>query len=96
MVGMPEAVVLREIALRDRHVATGNARHFVGGELMPRPARLRISRYADDPGFYLLYIGDAGEELTDTWHPTLEDAMQQAAFEFDVKPNDWEILADGP
>ncbi len=63
---------------------------------MPRPARLRISRYADDPRFYLLYIDDAGEELTDTWHPTLEDAMQQAAVEFNVKPNDWVILADGP
>lgn len=42
---------------------------------MPAPACLRISRYGEGPGFYLLYLDPTGEELTDTWHLTLGDAM---------------------
>jgi hypothetical protein len=61
---------------------------------MPAPAALRISRYADDPGFCLLYLDPSGEQLTDTWHQTLGDAMRQATFEFNVKPHEWQIVAD--
>jgi hypothetical protein len=50
---------------------------------------LRISQYVGDPGFYLLYLDAEGNELTDTYHETLEKAMSQAEWEFDVRPDEW-------
>jgi hypothetical protein len=93
---MADQVVLREIVLEPRHRDTGNTRHVVGGSPMPRPAVLRISRYVDDPGFYLLYLDAAGDDMTDTWYQTLDDAMEQATFEFDVRPHEWQLVAETP
>jgi hypothetical protein len=36
------------------------------------------------------------EELTETWHQTLDDAMGQATFEFNVEPHEWQIVAEAP
>ncbi len=33
-------------------------------------------------------------EQSDTWHETLEDAMDQADFEFGVKPEEWDVVVD--
>jgi hypothetical protein len=30
--------------------------------------------------------------MTDTWHESLEQAMDQANFEFGLLPNEWERL----
>lgn len=49
---------------------------------MPAPAALRISQYQGDAGFYLLYLDLDGEEITDTYHMTLQDAFEQANWEF--------------
>jgi hypothetical protein len=49
---------------------------------------LEIVRFPEDDGYYLLYQTADGTG-TDTWHKTLEDAMHQAAFEFNVKESDW-------
>jgi hypothetical protein len=70
---------------------TGGTRHSVGqivaGELvpgspMPPFAALAIVTYADDAGYYLLYLDDDWNEVTDTWHETLEHAISQAEFEY--------------
>jgi hypothetical protein len=45
---------VREIGLGERHRPTGHTRHLVEGSLVPPSAILRISRYGDDPGLYLL------------------------------------------
>ena len=54
--------------------------------------RVRIARYANDPGFYLLYFDANGDEMTDTYHDSIEDAMAQADFEFEVRPDEWESV----
>jgi hypothetical protein len=54
----------------------------------PPFARLEIAQYEGDSGFYLLYYPETGHG-TDTWHQSLEDAMHQAEFEFNVKASDW-------
>ena len=87
--------VLREVQLdQDRHKPTGNTRHYVGGELWEGASALRIFRYRDEEGFYLLSVNDDGDEVTDTWHQSLEDAVHQAEFEFDLKARDWTVLAE--
>jgi hypothetical protein len=62
---------------------------------MPRPAQLRIVQFANDPGFYLLYCTTGGEELTDTYHDTLDAAFGQAEWEFGVKRPEWKIVTTG-
>jgi hypothetical protein len=56
---------------------------------MPEPAVLRIVQYDGTPGYYLLNVDDAGRELSDTWHETLDGAMRQATWEFQVRPEEW-------
>jgi hypothetical protein len=87
------AEVLLEVELTDRHRPTGGSRHFKGGELLSAPKSLRIVRYPDDPGIYLLYLDKDGQEQTDTWHQSVDDAQSQATFEFEVRPEEWQTPA---
>jgi hypothetical protein len=80
-------IVLRRVVLTPAHKPTGNTLH-VG---MPVPSELRIVRHDGQQGFWLLYCDASGQELTDTWHQTLEDALHQAEFEFTVKPAHWDV-----
>ena len=89
--------MLREIQLdAQRHPPTGNTRHFVGGVLWEGAHALRIVQYRGEAGFYLLYLDQAGNEVTDTRHESLTDAVSQANFEFGVEPADWVIRSDVP
>ena len=89
--GRPDERVICRITMTARHAPTGNTRHLDGvtGEEFPPPIELRIVQYAGDPGFYLFYCDETGAEFTDTYHDTLEGAKAQAAFEFNVQPNEW-------
>ena len=57
---------------------------------MPHPAMLRIVKYGDS-GVYLYYCDEAGGEYTDTWHETIARAIEQAEFEFNVRPQEWTV-----
>ncbi|MBX3474614.1 MAG: hypothetical protein KF754_09550 [Planctomycetes bacterium] len=85
---MTKEVELAVIYLGEQPRATGFTRHLIAGEPMPPPAMLRIVKY-DDHGFYLLYCSVEGAAYTDTWHETMEHAMDQAGAEFNVKPTEW-------
>ena len=61
---------------------TGATKHWVGGELMPPAAALAVVQYPSEDGYYLLYLDAAGNEVTDTWHATLDDALLQAEHEY--------------
>lgn len=87
---MPSYAVIQWVKLVSKHLPTGKTRHYRGGELLPTPRELKIGKYPNDHGFYLLYFDGAGNEMTDTYHDTLEDAMAQAEREFQVKVDDWE------
>jgi len=80
-----KAVVLSRIVLTPAHKPTGKTLH-VG---MPQPSELRIVRYDGQQGVSLLYCDESGQEFTDTWHQALEDAFNQADFEFTVKRHEW-------
>jgi hypothetical protein len=82
----------RRIRLNPTHRPTGRTLHFIAGVPAPTPAELRIVQYEDDPGFYLLGCNESGIEFTDTYHESLDKAMSQAEWEFNAKPDEWEIV----
>ncbi len=94
----PEARVLRLVRLGSSHHPTGVTRHYRDKQLLPPPAELQIARHdtvwkgSPRAEFYLFYLDEAGNEMTDTYHETLEEAMVQAEREFQVKPDEWEIV----
>ena len=75
---------------------TGKTRHSLGtvidGNLkpvedIPTPSWLEIVQ--EDGAFYLFYFNECGVCFTDTWHQSLEEAKQQAAFEFGIEAGEW-------
>ena len=80
---------LFETRLGTEHAATGFTRHTSNGDDLPAPYWLRIVEYEDGPGFYLLYLAENLDEQTDTWHSSVEDAMEQARLEFGISTHDW-------
>ena len=86
---MPDEVVLSRLKLGPKHVRTGRTKHRSGSMELPAPAALRISQYPGDAGFYLLHLSADGDEITDTYHPTLGDALEQANWEFGADTDDW-------
>ena len=91
---MSNYILLQQVRLGPTHQATGKTRHFHGGEQLPCPSELRIVKYPDDPGYYLFYCNDERVEFTDTYHETLEGAISQAEWEFQIKPMEWTILSE--
>ena len=85
-------VIIKRVKLQPHHLNPGRTRHTLrdGNEATPFPpfTSLEIAQYPGDQGYYLLHICD--EHLsTDTWHETLEDALHQAEWEFEVRPEEW-------
>jgi hypothetical protein len=86
--------ILYRVVLRPDHERTGRTKHVVSGELMLKTAELRIVKIEPEHGFYLIHYDASGAELTDTLHDTLDEAMQQAEWEFRVAPSDWQRTLD--
>ncbi|MFO0810330.1 MAG: hypothetical protein U0746_17035 [Gemmataceae bacterium] len=83
-----------EFAGIDAEVApTDAATHRVGGEVIGPAAGLAIAQYDGADSFYLFYCDPAWQTLTDTWHPTIESARQQAEFEYRGVSSRWQRLA---
>lgn len=82
--------VLLQIKLSTKHQSTGKTKHFDGEKELPPASILQIVKYPDDQGYYLLYMDEGGNELTDTYHDNLDGAMAQAEWEYLVKPSEWE------
>lgn len=51
---------------------------LIGGE-----SRLEIVK--EEAGIFLYRLNDKGEIIADTWHLTIEEAKEQAAFEYSVE-----------
>ena len=85
---MADYIFLMKVDLSN-YQATGKTKHFYGSMEFPMPHELQIVQYQGDKGFYLFYCGKNGNEFTDTYHETLEDALTQAEWEFNVRPDAW-------
>src|SRR5688500_12298327 len=98
---MSDYLVHRRITLQLQHRLTGKTRHREGyisdeGELirgpdLPAPHALMIAQLSPDPGYLLRYLDEDGEEITDTYHDSLEQALDQAKLEFNVEPDEWDV-----
>jgi hypothetical protein len=86
--------VLKRVLLQEKHFPTGETQHFLGAQLLPKPSELMIARFDDDAEVYLLYLNAQGEEITDTLHDSIADALNQAEREFRIKPFEWEDVAE--
>lgn len=76
-------------AITDDLTHTHNTSHYIGGVLHGKFKSLVVCQFPNDNGYYLLYFDDKGEEITDTWHETLEDAKDQAEYEYPGITNIW-------
>ena len=72
-----------------RHQPTGACTHTVGGEVLGPVAGLAVCTDAGS-GYYLFYCDAAWKPITDTWHPTLDEALDQAEFEYAGTATTWE------
>lgn len=76
--------------------STGKTKHtlgeFVEGKAVPvktLPVPAWVEICAEDGAFYLLHFDAQGICFADTWHQTLEEAKQQAQFEFGISAAEW-------
>ena len=76
--------------------STGKTRHTIGAIVdgeptpiaeLPIPEWVEISE--EDGAFYLFHLDTEGVCFADTWHQTLQEAKEQATFEFGITPDEW-------
>lgn len=80
----------------DRHRITGAMKLIIDGiEFKRLPALLQIDSFDGDSGFYLLRIDINGNELTDTYHESIEAVLEQAKLEYEVELADWISFREG-
>lgn len=84
------AKVLLYATLQKEHKPTANTKHYLGGDLMQPSSGLAICRYGNDEGFYLFYCDSDWNVVTDTYHESIEDAKNQAEFEYKDVSNAWQ------
>jgi hypothetical protein len=85
------AKVIQFTPVDERHTHTGECRQFRNNELLGPAKWLAICQYEDDGGFYLFSGIPKGQEefITDTLHDTIEEAIEQAEFEYTGTTNTW-------
>jgi hypothetical protein len=83
------ATVIHYTILDTRHIPTGKCAHIVTGELINSVAGLAICQYTGEDSYYLFYCDQNWHTLTDTWHATLQDALNQAEFEYEGTKSTW-------
>ncbi|MGD0014224.1 MAG: hypothetical protein ABSD56_07350 [Bryobacteraceae bacterium] len=75
-----------------RHRSTGNCRQVVAGKLQGPAAGLAICQYEGETAYYLFGCDADWNTVTDTWHETLEGALQQAEFEYEGISRTWIVV----
>jgi hypothetical protein len=86
------ARVIRWSVIDVRHRPTENCRQVVEGDLQRPAAGLAICRYDGDGACYLFGCDRQWNAVTDTCHETLEQALQQAEFEYEGVSATWNVV----
>jgi hypothetical protein len=69
-----------------------NVPDIIGGEKVVcyTPAHtIAICKCETQEGYYLFRCNSSWKEFADTWHETIEDAQDQAEFEYSGIVNNW-------
>ena len=92
---MSELETIMKVNLGANHLQPGRARHFIkdsqGRREFPPFTRLEIAQYPGSKACYLFHICE-DRSGTDTWHETLDEALDQAEWEFQVHRAEWQIV----
>ena len=85
-------MAVRKVQLAEHHLSPGRTNHVLLDSRGRRPFapfnELVVAHYPGTTGYYLMHHSVDGM-ATDTWHETLEDALFQREWEFEVKPEEW-------
>jgi hypothetical protein len=87
-IGGAKVICFSPIDHRHRH--KGNCRQIVAGVLQGPAAGLAVCQQEGDAYFYLFGCDAEWNGITDTCHKTLEEALQQAEFEYEGVSNTWQ------
>ena len=97
-INVGDARILRVAQIDDEVRPTGATRHSLGelvdgeivmGDALGPFAALVIIEEESSSGFLLLYLDQNGDPVADTWHETLEDAIDQAEHEYEGITSKW-------
>jgi hypothetical protein len=66
----------------ERHHFTGGCKQIVSGQLMGAMAGLAICQYEGEDYCYLFGCDENWDSVTDTTHQSLEEALDQAEYEY--------------
>jgi len=64
----------------------------MGNKELGMPSKLQIAQYINGTGFYLFYLDAHDSIMTDTYHESIEGAIDQALWEFNIEEKDWKIM----
>lgn len=84
-----QAKVLLSVNIKDNIKFTGKTKQIIHGKLLGTMHGLAICAYDGDQGFYLFGCNEKWESITDTYHDTIEEAVNQAEFEYEGTRNHW-------
>jgi hypothetical protein len=59
-------------------------------------AGLAICQYSGDSAYYLFGCDEEWRPITDTWHQTVEQAKEQAEFEYEGVTRTWQTQKQTP
>ena len=82
------AKVLLYTTIDDRHQATENCKQIIDNKEMRKAEWASICQYENDDGYYLFY-GYSQNQMSDTYHSSLDEAKDQAEFEYLGVSNTW-------
>jgi len=85
-----DATVICFSSIDSRHKPTGNTEHTLGNQPIGLVSGLAICQYDGESEFYLFYCDPDWKAITDTSHPTLDKAKEQAEFEYRDINQTWE------
>jgi len=77
----------------ERHRFTGQTRQVVQGVLMGAMSGLAICQLPDSQQFYLFGCDGDWNVVTDTCHQSLDDAKEQAEYEYEGVSQTWSYVA---
>jgi len=89
---MSELITRKKITLQPHHLRPGRTLHYIedadGRREFAPFISLEIASYPNEDSCYLFHISEDGQ-MADTWHQSVEEAMEQAEFEFEVRSDEW-------
>lgn len=68
---------------------TGRTEHIHIGKAVEPTVGLAICKYDNEEGYYLFGCDANWNSVTDTWHENIDDALEQAEWEYEGLSGSW-------